>query len=89
MATNFNDLVNRAEKRVERVKGKKTPYVLSGLPDDMPDITIDYPDAIRSMQFEKAGTVPVEFAVEAIGAKAPEGGHGEGGHGEAGHDHGH
>ncbi|TXM65717.1 copper chaperone PCu(A)C [Methylobacterium sp. WL12] len=42
-----------------------------------------------TLQFEKAGTVPVEFAVEAIGAKAPEGGHGAGGHGAAGHDHGH
>ena len=57
MATNFNDLVNRAEKRVERIKGKKTPYVLRGLPDDMPDISIDYPDAITSMQFERANTV--------------------------------
>lgn len=57
MATDFNTLVSRAEKRVERTKGKKTPYVLTGLPDDMPDISIEYPDAIKSMQFEKANTV--------------------------------
>lgn len=35
-----------------------------------------------TLQFEKAGTVPVAFAVEAIGARAPEGAAG-------GHDHAH
>lgn len=63
MATNFNALVARTEKRVERTKGKKTPYVLSGLPDDMPDIVIEYPDAIRSMNFEKATTVWDQLSV--------------------------
>lgn len=57
MAMDFNTLVSRAEKRIERTKGKRTPFVLSGLPDDQPDISIPYPDAIRSMEFEKAGTV--------------------------------
>jgi copper(I)-binding protein len=38
-----------------------------------------------TLRFEKAGTVPVEFAVEAIGAKAPEGAQGAAG----GHDHAH
>ena len=33
-----------------------------------------------TLTFEKAGTVPVEFAVESIAAKAPSGEHG-------GHDH--
>ena len=43
-----------------------------------------------TLQFEKAGAVPVEFAVEAIGAKAPAGGQGANkGQGAAGHDHGH
>ena len=39
-----------------------------------------------TLRFEKAGTVPVEFAVEAIGAKAPAGAEGPAG---GGHDHAH
>lgn len=50
-----------------------------------------------ALRFERAGTVPVEFAVESLAAKAPEekpaahdhSGHDHAGHDHSGHDHGH
>jgi copper(I)-binding protein len=45
-----------------------------------------------TLSFERAGRVPVEFAVESLAAKAPEaagGTHDPSGHDHAGHDHGH
>ena len=41
-----------------------------------------------TLRFEKAGTVPVEFAVEAIGAKGPDGGKGSEGKGADAMKHG-
>ena len=40
-----------------------------------------------TLRFERAGSVPVEFAVESLAAKAPEGAGGKPDH--SGHDHGH
>lgn len=62
MATDFATLAARAEKRVSRKKSRK-PYVLTGLPDEQPDITIQYPDAIKSMEFEKAPNVYEQLRV--------------------------
>ncbi|HJE22800.1 MAG TPA: copper chaperone PCu(A)C [Methylorubrum populi] len=45
-----------------------------------------------TLTFERAGTVPVEFAVESLAAKAPAGGgasQDRSGHDHTGHDHGH
>ncbi|GJD87202.1 hypothetical protein BHAOGJBA_0702 [Methylobacterium hispanicum] len=42
-----------------------------------------------TLVFEKAGTVPVEFAVESIAAKAPAEGGAEAGHDHSGHKHAH
>ncbi|MDV2987807.1 UNVERIFIED_CONTAM: copper chaperone PCu(A)C [Methylobacteriaceae bacterium AG10] len=45
-----------------------------------------------TLRFERAGSVPVEFAVESLAAKAPEGAGGKpghSGHDHSGHDHGH
>jgi len=44
-----------------------------------------------TLRFERAGSVPVEFAVESLAAKAPEKGSEKGpeAHDHAGHDHGH
>ncbi|WIC89664.1 tail assembly chaperone [Rhodococcus phage Apiary] len=52
MAVNFATLASRAEKRA----GKKKDFVLQ-LGDDQPDIVIPRPDAIVSMQSEKAGSL--------------------------------
>ncbi|WNM69944.1 tail assembly chaperone [Rhodococcus phage GuyFagieri] len=52
MAVNFATLAGRAEKRV----GKKKDFVLQ-IGDDQPDIVIPRPDAIVSMQSEKAGSL--------------------------------
>ncbi|HEV2544280.1 MAG TPA: copper chaperone PCu(A)C [Methylobacterium sp.] len=42
-----------------------------------------------TLSFERAGRVSVEFAVESLAAKAPEGKAAPSGHDHAGHDHGH
>lgn len=62
MATNFQTLSARAEKRVNRTKSRK-PYVLTGLPDDAPDISIPYPDAIKSMEYEMGQSVYKQLQV--------------------------
>lgn len=52
MATNFNDLAKRAEKRA----GNRSDYVLV-IGDGEPDVVISKPDAIQAMQSEQAGSM--------------------------------
>jgi len=53
MAISFDDLVQRAEKR-NRHK-VKTPFVMK-MPNDEPDLVVERPDAVKSMQFEETST---------------------------------
>ena len=58
MATSFESLVARAEKRA---KGHRTPFVITVEGDD--DIKIPYPDALQAMDYEKAGTAYEQLQV--------------------------
>lgn len=53
MATDFKDLVSRAERRTR--KRNRKPFVLN-IEGDEP-ISVKYPDAIKSIEYERAQTV--------------------------------
>ena len=58
MATSFESLVQRAEKRA---KGRRTPFVITVEDDE--DICIEYPDAIQAMDYERAQTAYEQLQV--------------------------
>lgn len=53
MATDFNTLLQRAERRTQG--RNRQPYVLKVEGDE--DIVIKYPDALKQMEYERADTV--------------------------------
>jgi hypothetical protein len=56
MAISFEELANRAQKRAEKGGAKKNPEFRMPVEGDS-DIVIPKPDAIVSMQSEKAGNL--------------------------------
>lgn len=58
MATSFESLVARAEKRS---KGNRTPFVITVEGDE--DIKIAYPDSIQAMDYERAQTAYEQLQV--------------------------
>lgn len=53
MAVKWDDLVKQGNKKVERSKRSRKPYVLK-FGDGEPDVVVKFPDGQRSMDYEEA-----------------------------------